>query len=121
VIVIEVACDDEIVRAVVADLLARQRDMLVLSNEHERSARAADLPDVVVFGVSPHGDIESSAEEYLEMAARGAAVVVFCTTSSQADDFAELGVEHVLDADEPARELAATVRAAYRRRGRVLH
>jgi DNA-binding NarL/FixJ family response regulator len=121
VIVIEVACDDEIVRTVVADLLARQRDMLVLQNEHERSQRAGDLPDVVVFGVSPNGDVANSAPEYLEMAARGTAVVVFCTSSAQADDFAELGVEHVLDADEPARELAATVRAAYRRKGRVLH
>lgn len=117
-IVIEVACDDEIVRTVVAYLLAHQRDMLVLRNEHERSER---VPDVVVFGVSPHGDVASSAGEYLEMVARGAAVVVFCTTASQADDFAELGVEHVLDADEPARELAATVRVAYRRKGRVLH
>ena len=48
------------------------------------------------------------------MASTGAAIVVFCTTPEQAADFEDLGVEYVVDANEPARELAAAVRAAYR-------
>jgi hypothetical protein len=119
VIVIHVACDDEAFRAVVAELLGRQRDMRVL-----RAARPneADAPDVVVFGVSPRSEVTSHAPEYRDMASSGAAIVVFCTSPDQAADYEDLGVEYVVDADEPARELAAAVRAAYRNRaGHTIH
>jgi hypothetical protein len=119
VIVIRVACDDEAFRAVVAELLARHRDMRVL---HAANGRAEQEPDVVVFGVSPSSEVTLQAPEYHEMASSGAAVVVFCTTPEQAADFEELGVEYVVDADEPARELATVVRAAYRQRaGHTVH
>jgi hypothetical protein len=56
------------------------------------------------------------------MASTGAAIVVFCTTPEQAADFEDLGVEYVVEANEPARELAAAVRAAYRQRaGQTIH
>jgi hypothetical protein len=56
------------------------------------------------------------------MASTGAAIVVFCTSPNQAADFEDLGVEYVVDVNEPARELAAAVRAAYRHRsGHTIH
>ena len=118
-IVIHVACDDEAFRAVVAELLGHQRDMRVVrALESERSA----APDVVVYGISPRSDVGSHAPEYRDMASTGAAIVVFCTSPEQAADFAGLGVEYVVDANEPARELAAAVRAAYRHRsGHTIH
>jgi D-arabinose 1-dehydrogenase-like Zn-dependent alcohol dehydrogenase len=56
------------------------------------------------------------------MASTGAAIVVFCTSPEQAADFEDLGAEYLVDANEPARELAAAVRAAYRHRvGQTIH
>jgi hypothetical protein len=112
-IVIHVACDDEVFRAIVAELLSRQRDMRVLREASDRPEQA----DVVVFGVSPSSAVTSHAPVYHDMAASGAAVVVFCTAPDQASDFETLGVEYVVDANEPARELATAVRTAYRQRG----
>ena len=118
-IVIHVACDDEAFRAVVAELLAHQRDMQVLD---DGSGRESDNPDVVVFGIPPRSDVAMHAPEYHEMASSGAAIVVFCTAPEQAADYENLGVEYVVDADEPARELAAAVRSAYRQRaGQTIH
>jgi hypothetical protein len=115
-IVIHVACDDEAFRAVVAELLGHQRDMRVLR------APAPDAPDVVVYGIPPRSEVTSRAPEYRDMASTGAAIVVFCTSPEQAADFEDLGVEYVVDANEPARELAAAVRAAYRHRaGQTIH
>jgi DNA-binding NarL/FixJ family response regulator len=127
VIVIHVACDDEAFRAVVAELLGHQRDMHVVrigdagpSASPDRPEQAA--PDVVVFGVSPRSEVTQHAPEYRDMASTGAAIVVFCTTAEQAADFEDLGVEYVVEATEPARELAAAVRAAYRQRaGHTIH
>lgn len=117
-IVIHVACDDEMFRAVVAELLGHQRDMRVLRAVSDQS----EEPDVVVFGVSPSSTVTLHAPEYQDMASSGAAVVVFCTTPEQAADFENLGVEYVVESSEPARELAATVRAAYRQRaGQTIH
>lgn len=117
-IVIHVACDDEVFRAVVAEILGRQHDMRVLRETSDRSEEA----DVVVFGVSPSSEVTLHAPEYRDMASSGAAVVVFCTAPDQASDFETLGVEYVVDANEPARELATTVRTAYRRRaGHTVH
>lgn len=114
-IVIHVACDDEAFRAVVAELLGHQRDMRVL---RER----AETADVVVYGISPRSEVTSHAPEYRDMASTGAAIVVFCTSPEQAADFEDLGVEYVVDVNEPARELAAAVRAAYRHRsGHTIH
>jgi hypothetical protein len=108
VIVIHVACDDEAFRAVVAELLGHQRDMRVL--------RVGNL------GVSPRSEVTQHAPEYRDMASSGAAIVVFCTTAEQAADFEDLGVEYVVEANEPARELATAVRAAYRQRaGQTIH
>jgi DNA-binding NarL/FixJ family response regulator len=123
VIVIHVACDDEAFRAVVAELLARQRDMCVLRADMDRAAvDPAEAPDVVVFGISPRSEVMQHAFEYRDMASTGAAIVVFCTSPEQAADFEDLGVEYVVDANEPARELAAAVRAAYRHRsGHTIH
>ena len=115
-IVIHVACDDEVFRAVVAELLGHQRDMRVLR------ALSADAPDVVVYGISPRSEVTSHVPEYRDMASTGAAIVVFCTSPEQAADFENLGVEYLVDANEPARELADTVRAAYRHRtGHTIH
>jgi hypothetical protein len=114
-----VACDDEAFRAVVAELLGHQRDMRVvraLKPEH------SDTPDVVVYGIPPRSEVMSHAPEYRDVASTGAAVVVFCTSPDQAAGFEHLGVEYVVDANEPARELAAAVRAAYRNRsGHTIH
>ena len=118
-IVIHVACDDEAFRAVVAELLRHQRDMRVL---RALSPAVADTPDVVVYGISPRSEVTSHAPEYRDMASTGAAIVVFCTSPEQAADFEGLGVEYLVDANEPARELADTVRAAYRHRaGHTIH
>jgi hypothetical protein len=117
VIVIHVACDDEAFRAVVAELLRHQRDMQVLADDGTR-----DNPDVVVFGIPPRSDVAMHAPDYREMASSGAAIVVFCTAPEQAAEYEDLGVEYVVDADEPARELAAAVRSAYRQRaGQTIH
>jgi DNA-binding NarL/FixJ family response regulator len=126
VIVIHVACDDEAFRAVVAELLGHQRDMRVVrvgdSTPVETVERVEQTPDVVVFGVSPRSEVTQHAPEYRDMASSGAAIVVFCTTPEQAADFEDLGVEYVVDANEPARELASAVRAAYRQRvGHTIH
>ena len=129
-IVIHVACDDEAFRAVVAELLGHQRDMRVLRssnpdvNARGRSTQgvAAEAPDVVVYGISPRSEVTSHAPEYRDMASTGAAIVVFCTSPEQAADFEGLGVEYLVDANEPARELADTVREAYRHRaGHTIH
>ena len=125
-IVIHVACDDEAFRAVVAELLGHQRDMRVVrvgdSTPVETVERIEQTPDVVVFGVSPRSEVTQHAPEYRDMASSGAAIVVFCTTPEQAADFEDLGVEYVVDANEPARELASAVRAAYRQRvGHTIH
>ncbi len=125
-IVIHVACDDEAFRAVVAELLGHQRDMRVVrvgdSTPVETVERVEQTPDVVVFGVSPRSEVTQHAPEYRDMASSGAAIVVFCTTPEQAADFEDLGVEYVVDANEPARELASAVRAAYRQRvGHTIH
>jgi len=132
VIVIHVACDDEAFRAVVAELLGHQRDMRVLrvlATDEGMDARhrttqgaVADPPDVVVYGIPPRSEVMSHAPEYRDMASTGAAIVVFCTSPDQAADFEHMGVEYVVDANEPARELAAAVRAAYRHRsGHTIH
>jgi hypothetical protein len=115
VIVIRVACDDEAFRAVVAELLGHQHDMRVLrvSNNDDVTAPA----DVVVYGLSPRSDVTQHAPEFHDVASSGAAVVVFCTAPEQAAEFEDLGAEYLVDANEPARELAQTVRAAYRQRG----
>ena len=129
-IVIHVACDDEAFRAVVAELLGHQRDMRVLRssnpdvNARGRATQAAvaEAPDVVVYGISPRSEVTSHAPEYRDMASTGAAIVVFFTSPEQAADFEGLGVEYLVDANEPARELADTVRAAYRHRaGHTIH
>lgn len=120
-IVIHVACDDEAFRAVVARLLDHQRDMRVLGAGSD-AGDDPESPDVVVFGVSPQSEVTERAPEYRDMASTGAAIVVFCTTPGQAADFEDLGVEYVVDVNEPARELATTVRAAYRHRtGHTIH
>ena len=122
-IVIHVACDDEVFRAVVAELLGHQCDMRVLREASDAVENGgAEQADVVVFGVSPRSAVTLHAPEYRDMASSGAAVVVFCTTAEQATDFETLGVEYVVDADEPAGELATAVRTAYRRRaGHTIH
>lgn len=123
-IVIHVACDDEAFRAVVAELLGHQRDMRVLrvSDHVARLPERSEAPDVVVFGVSPRSEVIEHAPEYRDMASTGAAMVVFCTTPEQAADFEDLGVEFVVDANEPARELASAVRQAYRyKAGQTIH
>ena len=119
-IVIHVACDDEAFRAVVAELLGHQRDMRVVRAPAPERSDAA--PDVVVYGIPPRSEVMSHAPEYRDMASTGAAIVVFCTSPDQAADFEHMGVEYVVGANEPARELAAAVRAAYRHRsGHTIH
>ena len=129
-IVIQVACDDEAFRAVVAELLGHQRDMRVLRVSSAERADAgsatqgavSEPPDVVVYGISPRSEVTSHAPEFRDMASTGAAIVVFCTSPEQAADFEHLGAEYLVDANEPARELAAAVRAAYRHRaGQTIH
>ena len=128
-IVIQVACDDEAFRAVVAELLGHQRDMRVLRVSSGARADAAapqgatpEPPDVVVYGISPRSEVTSHAPEFRDMVSTGAAIVVFCTSPEQAADFEDLGVEYLVDANEPARELAAAVRAAFRHRaGHTIH
>ena len=118
-IVIHVACDDEAFRAVVAELLGHQCDMRVL--RAPANARG-ESPDVVVYGISPRSAVTSHEPEFRDMASTGAAIVVFCTSPEQASEFEDLGVEYLVDANEPARELAAAVRAAYRdRAGHTIH
>jgi hypothetical protein len=123
VIVIQVACDDEAFRAVVADLLARQRDMRVVrGSAADMPATSEEEPDVVVYGLSPRSEVTEHEPEYRDIASSGAAIVVFCTTPDQAADFENLGVEYLVDVNEPARELAAQVRAAYRHKsGHTIH
>ena len=122
-IVIRVACDDEAFRAVVAELLGHQHDMRVLRfTDVAHTPERSESPDVVVFGVSPREEVIEHAPEYRDMASTGAAVVVFCTTPEQAADFQNLGVEYVVDTNEPARELAMAVRQAYRyKASRTVH
>jgi hypothetical protein len=101
----------------VAELLGHQRDMQVLGDQS-----GTDSPDVVVYGISPHSDVARHAPEFQEMASSGAAIVVFCTAPEQAAEYEDLGVEYLIEADEPARDLAAAVRSAYRQRaGRTIH
>jgi hypothetical protein len=121
--VIHVACDDEAFRAVVAELLGHQRDMRVLrAGGVARSSERSEPPDVVVFGLSPRSEVTEHEPEYRDMASTGAAIVVFCTTPEQAAGFEDLGVEYLVDANDPARELAAAVRAAYRNKaGHTIH
>jgi hypothetical protein len=119
VIVIQVSCDDEAFRAVVAPLHGHQSDKRVLRPPNENVAAA---PDVVVYGLSPRSDVTQHAPEMRDMASSGAAIVVFCTVPEQAAEFEDLGVEYLVEASEPARELAATVRAAYQHRlGHTIH
>jgi DNA-binding NarL/FixJ family response regulator len=119
VIVIQVACDDEAFRAVVAELLGHQCDMRIV---RAVATDGTDAPDVVVYGIPPRSAVTSHAPEYRDIASSGAAIVVFCTSPEQAADFEDLGVEYVVDANEPARELAEAVRAAYRNRaGHTIH
>lgn len=123
-IVIHVACDDEAFRAVVAELLGHQCDMRVLRAVAADGVAAdgTETPDVVVYGIPPRSAVTSHVPEYRDMASTGAVIVVFCTNPEQAADFEDLGVEYVVDANEPARELAAAVRAAYRNRaGYTIH
>jgi D-arabinose 1-dehydrogenase-like Zn-dependent alcohol dehydrogenase len=121
-------------RGVVAELLGHQRDMRVLraptavadegtdARGRATQGAVADTPDVVVYGIPPRGAVTRHAPEYRDMASTGAAIVVFCTSPEQAADFEDLGVEYVVDANEPARELAAAVREAYRHRaGHTIH
>lgn len=118
-IVIHVACDDDAFRAVVAELLGHQCDMHVVRTP---AFDRGEAPDVVVFGIPPRSAVTSHAPELYDVASSGAAIVVFCTDSGQAADFEDLGVEFLVDANEPARELAAVVRAAYRNRaGHTIH
>ncbi len=118
-IVIHVACDDEAFRAVVAELLGHQCDMRVLRAPDQDSIEA---PDVVVYGIPPRHEVTTHAPEYRDMQLTGAAIVVFCTSPDQAAEFEDLGVEYLVDANEPARELAQAVRAAYRNRaGHTIH
>jgi hypothetical protein len=91
--------------------------MRVLDDDEIASDTEPEEPDVVVFGLSPLSDVTMHAPDYREAASSGAAVVVFCTATDQAADFEELGVKYLVEADEPARELAATVRTAYRQLG----
>jgi hypothetical protein len=108
-------------RAVVAELLEHQRDMRVVRIE-DGATRESGEPDVVVFGIPPRSDVTVHAPEYQQMASTGVAVVVFCTAPDQRADFEDLGVEYVIDATEPARDLASAVRAAYRQRaGQTIH
>jgi hypothetical protein len=82
----------------------------------------SDSPDVVVYGLSPRSEVTQHAPEYRDMASTGATIVVFCTSAEQAAEFESLGVEYLVDADEPARSLASAVRQAYRYRiGRTIH
>jgi len=119
VIVIHVACDDEAFRAVVAELLGHQRDMRVV---RAAASDRAEAPDVVVFGIPPRDGVTSHVPEYRDAASTGAAIVVFCTSPDQAAEYEDLGVEYLVDANEPARDLANTVRAAYRHRlGHTIH
>lgn len=123
-IVIHVACDDEVFRNVVADFLEHQRDMHVVNASEARPAaiERSEHPDVVVFGIPPQNSVTQHAYDYRGMAQTGAAIVVFCTSPEQAADFEDLGVEYLVDADDPARELAAAIRTAYRRRaGHTVH
>lgn len=123
-IVIHVACDDEAFRAVVAELLGHQCDMRVLRALASERGEAPDgeAPDVVVFGVPPRTPVTTHAPEFRDIASTGAAIVVFCTSPEQAADFEDLGVEYLVDANEPARELATVVRTAYRNRsGHTIH
>jgi hypothetical protein len=84
--------------------------------------RTEEAPDVVVFGIPPRHEVTSHVPEYRDMASSGAAIVVFCTSPEQAADYEDLGVEYLVDANEPARDLAAAVRAAYRQRlGQTIH
>jgi DNA-binding NarL/FixJ family response regulator len=120
-IVIQVTCDDEAFSAVVAELLEQQRDMRVLRDHQgdgapQPEAERSDAPDVVVYGLSPRSEVSQHAPEYRDVASTGAAIVVFCTSPEQAADFEGLGVEFLVDADEPAGELASAVRQAYRYR-----
>ena len=118
-IVIHVACDDEAFRAVVAELLGHQCDMRVL---RALAGDRGEAPDVVVFGVPPRSPVEIHEPEFRDIASTGAAIVVFCTSPEQAADFEDLGVEYLVDANEPARELATVVRTAYRNRsGHTIH
>jgi hypothetical protein len=119
---IHVACDDEVFRTVVAELLGHQRDMRVLRAPSPTAVADDEPADVVVYGIPPRSAVTSHAPEYRDMASTGAAIVVFCTSPEQAADFEDLGVEYVVDANEPARELAAAVREAYRHRsGHTIH
>lgn len=123
-IVIHVACDDEVFRNVVADFLEHQRDMHVVNASDTRPALLDrdERADVVVFGIPPQNSVTQHAYDYRGMAQSGAAIVVFCTNPDQAAEFENLGVEYLVDADDPARELAAAVRTAYRRRaGHTIH
>jgi hypothetical protein len=86
------------------------------------STDETEAPDVVVYGIPPRSEVTSHAPEFRDMASSGAAIVVFCTSAEQAADFEDLGVEYLVNVDEPARELATAVRAAYQHRsGRTLH
>jgi hypothetical protein len=96
--------------------------MCVMRADLSRAAHdRTEAPDVIVFGIPPRSDVNHHEPEYRDIASTGAAMVVFCTSPEQAADFENLGVEYVVDVDEPARELAAAVRAAYRHRARTIH
>jgi DNA-binding NarL/FixJ family response regulator len=113
---IHVACDDERYRSVIADFLDHQSGMQVVgaSASDAIGPAAAELaePDVVVLGLRPTADVALQAPRYRKMMQDGAAVVAFCTTPEQAAEYQEIGIERVILADAPARNLTAAIRAA---------
>jgi DNA-binding NarL/FixJ family response regulator len=116
-ILVHVACDDEIYRAVIAEYLHHQSDMEVVGASAEGQIGAAAIefagPDVVVLGIPPDGNVAKHAPKCRQVMESGAAVVAFCMTEQQAAEYQQLGIEHVIVSDEPARELSQAVRLAF--------
>jgi DNA-binding NarL/FixJ family response regulator len=114
---VHVACDDTLYRNVITDFLHHQHDMVVVgaSTGGDVGAAALELEDadVVVLGLPKTADATHDAAPYRELPAGGEAVVAFCMTREQADDCHEIGIERTIGPEEPARRLAAAVRAAY--------
>jgi DNA-binding NarL/FixJ family response regulator len=123
-ILVHVACDDELYRAVIAEYLHHQSDMEVVgaSAEGQIGAAAIELagPDVVVLGIPPNGSVAQHAPKCRQVMQAGAAVVAFCMTEQQAAEYVRLGIEHVIVSDEPARELSQAVRDAHTANGAAL-
>ena len=115
---VHVACDDTAYRAAIADYLATEREIEVVgvSDEGQVGAAAVRLlaPDVIVLRAAATADAAQHVRAF-RTAAPGRALIAFCAAAAEAERCRQAGADRVVLEAEPARELRAAVKAAFRR------